>query len=84
MKKLCYLLLVLSVACASSGKTSKKDSGYQEKGKKVRPVEADNLIYTVVDIDQIPEFPGGDDARIRYLQENIIYSKHAQMGAGHE
>ncbi len=35
----------------------------------------DDKVYTVV--DQIPEFPGGEEARIKFMTENITYPKEA-------
>ncbi len=36
----------------------------------------DSLIFTLV--EQMPRFPGGDMARIRYMSENIKYPKNAR------
>lgn len=36
----------------------------------------DTTLFVVV--DQMPEFPGGDEARMKYLQENINYPEEAR------
>jgi TonB family protein len=36
----------------------------------------DTIVFTVVEI--MPSFPGGDDARIRFLENNIIYPQYAK------
>lgn len=36
----------------------------------------ENEVFTVV--EEVPSFPGGDDARMQYIQENIVYPKLAK------
>ena len=36
-------------------------------------VEEDTTVYVKVDV--LPEYPGGDEARMKFLQENLVYPK---------
>jgi periplasmic protein TonB len=36
----------------------------------------DSSVFTVV--EQSPIFPGGDEARIKFLSDNIVYPKRAK------
>lgn len=47
-----------------------------EKAKQQNNVN-DTTIFT--EIDEMPQFPGGDDARIKYLVENIKYPEEAKL-----
>lgn len=81
MKNLCYFLLAFSMACASTGKTTKTEDGKTENGKKAIPVEEEGCFSSeevFVAVEYMPEFPGGDLARMKFLQENIIYPKSAR------
>lgn len=40
------------------------------------PQESDTPIFTVV--EQMPQFPGGEEARMKYLMENIKYPEEAK------
>ena len=61
--------LALAVAVQSCQETA-KDEVLTEA------TAADETIYTVV--DQHPQFPGGEEARIRFMQENLRYPKPAR------
>ena len=37
--------------------------------------DEDTTIYTVEEVDKQPEFKGGDEARIKFLQENLQFPK---------
>jgi len=38
--------------------------------------DSTGVVFTVV--EEIPQFPGGDDARVKFLSENIIYPEKAR------
>jgi TonB family protein len=61
--------LALAVAVQSCQETAKDEA-------LIEATAADETIYTVV--DQHPQFPGGEEARIRFMQENLRYPKPAR------
>jgi len=40
--------------------------------------EEDTTVYTKEEIDVLPEYPGGDEARIKHLINNLEYPKYAR------
>ncbi|MCB0806210.1 MAG: M56 family metallopeptidase [Bacteroidales bacterium] len=42
----------------------------------VMPPQEEDKVYTMV--EEMPEYPGGDEARIKYFQENITYPEAAK------
>jgi TonB family protein len=46
------------------------------KAELQNPQDSDSPIFTVVEV--LPEFPGGDEARMKYLMENIKYPDEAR------
>lgn len=61
---LLFVCTVFSVDAQDTTKTAKRDTVIDGKE-----------IFIIVETR--PEFPGGDEARIRFLQENLVYPKEA-------
>lgn len=49
---------------------------HEKKHHKESKADFDTIIYTVV--EEMPCFPGGEEARIRFLEENISYPEQAK------
>jgi len=62
------LSLILITACTLSGVAQDKA---QEKN-----AATDQPVYTIV--EQMPVYPGGDEAMKKYLTENIVYADQAR------
>lgn len=54
-------------------------SGHGERGQATQPAVQEEVIHRVV--EQMPEFPGGERALQRYLQNNIVYPQEARRNA---
>lgn len=59
--------IALSLQSCKTSKSSMMNSGDQHQNYE---------IYTLV--DKMPSYPGGDEARMRFLQENIVYPVEAR------
>lgn len=57
-------------------KTVNKAVKTQSQQKKDKPVKGKNGVYTVV--EQMPQFPGGDEARTQYMINSIKYPDEAR------
>lgn len=63
----------------SRAKESVQDKAYPEdtySKTNTTPVTKEGRVYTVV--EETPEFPGGDDARIAFVNSNIVYPPEAR------
>ncbi|HET6567788.1 MAG TPA: M56 family metallopeptidase, partial [Rhodothermales bacterium] len=71
------LFIVSCTDFVGNGKVAEQQST-SESLKASTPAEQspDQAVFTVV--DQMPEFPGGTDALLKYVQENIEYPKLAR------
>ena len=56
--------------------TSKGKNKHKVVDNSVPEINDTSLVFTLV--ETMPQFPGGDDARIKFLQKNIKYPKKAQ------
>ena len=59
--------------CTGAGKAMCKKSEIKES----RDQPQDEVLFTVV--EKMPEYPGGDDARIKFMVENIKYPEEARQ-----
>ena len=74
MEKLCILLLVL-FSTQSYGQTSKNGT---IKIKKVDTLEMSFDSVDYANLDEQPQFPGGNQALLTFLNSNIIYPDSAK------
>lgn len=49
---------------------------YSANGQNTNPIAKDSNIFVVV--EETPQFPGGENARIEYLVKNIMYPENAR------
>jgi protein TonB len=70
-----FLLLLLLISIQLLGQTAKNGT---IKIKKVDTIETifDSVNYA--DLDELPEFPGGNQALLTFLNSNIIYPDNAK------
>jgi protein TonB len=66
----------LSARTTHEAPPPEEDFGVKEVKKQVIEQEAPKEIFTVV--EEQPNYPGGDEARIKFLQENIKYPEEAK------
>ena len=66
----------LSAKTTHEAPPPEEDFGVKEVKKQVIEQEAPKEIFTVV--EEQPNYPGGDEARIKFLQENIKYPEEAK------
>lgn len=70
------LLLLFAVqSCQDNGRETSPDPA-PEAAESFDITDLDDVIFTVV--EDHPVFPGGEEARIRFLQENLRYPKKAR------
>jgi protein TonB len=70
--------LSISVADVKGNSTDADAVDLADLDTKAEVVEEEQVPFTVV--EQMPEFPGGDAARIKFLKENITYPQLAKEG----
>lgn len=68
--------LSISVADVSGNSTDADAVDLADLEEKTQIVEEEEKPFTVV--EQMPEFPGGDAARVKYLQQNLKYPELAR------
>ena len=60
-----------------NNKDNKKNEKMEDEVETVVPVGPDkNGVYQIV--DQMPKFPGGEQALMDYVSKNVVYPKEAQ------
>ena len=76
MKKFLLVnILLLSVFCINA--YAQEPVNLNDEFAPVKPIVIDT-IYTLQDVDEKPQFVGGDRALMRWLNENISYPIYAQ------
>ena len=72
--RLCFILLLLSSYKASAQSESPANEGIE--GIKGTPINDSTVVYTYV--GEWPSFPGGNQARNKFLADNINYPRAAE------
>lgn len=75
------LLLCSSLVNAQNSKTSKKGENHPIENKNISSTQESTStngeeVFTLV--EQMPEFPGGNEALKKYLGDNLVYPKSAR------
>jgi TonB family protein len=70
------LLFSISVADRVSAQSDKEVTKVENAQEPVKKVQKEEEIFTVVEV--MPKFPGGDEARINYMVNNIKYPEDAR------
>jgi protein TonB len=47
-------------------------------GEIILPVDPPKTVETFIIVEEMPEFPGGEAGRVRFLKENMVYPKQAK------
>jgi protein TonB len=72
MKKFIFILKLLTV---SSSMVLAQETLQPVEFKEKQTVEND---VPYISVEQMPKFPGGDDAMFKYIGDNVVYPKSAQ------
>ena len=72
MKKFFFILKLLTV---SSSMVLAQETLQPVEFKEKQTVEND---VPYISVEQMPKFPGGDDAMFKYIGDNVVYPKSAQ------
>jgi protein TonB len=72
MKKFFFILKLLTV---SSSMVLAQETLQPAELKENQTVEND---VPYISVEQMPKFPGGDDAMFKYIGDNVVYPKSAQ------
>ena len=85
--RLMVTLPVLAVMLvANTNATAKEQNEEQQKSAEVKNLEdirikisqSKDSIYNTDALEVMPEFPGGNDAMVKFLQENVVYPEKAK------
>jgi TonB family protein len=79
-KALCFLLLLLSATSSYCQKGAITPEKKQADSLKITTVTYEGLGNEIIIDEQMPEFPGGDSERIKFVQKNLIYPKAVKKG----
>lgn len=66
MKKLLYFFLIGILSCSSTSLLAQKTDNSEDK--------------PVYSVEQMPQYPGGDEALLKFIKENLKYPKEAAEG----
>jgi len=69
------LTIVISISISEKVVSQDVDKGDKVKVVKTESSTQEEQVFEVV--EQMPRFPGGDNARIKFIKENIKYPKEA-------
>jgi periplasmic protein TonB len=77
MKKLLILFAALLIQATLFAQAPKAEDDFINlPDKPIKKKKDKDQIYTIV--EQMPQYPGGDDALLKFLSKNIKYPEHAR------
>jgi periplasmic protein TonB len=76
MKKTLFAFLIIATSYTIYGQNQQGEKVIVEEIREEKPKEEDKRVFSFV--QHKPEFPGGDKALFKYIEDNINYPKEAK------
>jgi TonB family protein len=82
MKKVAVIVFFFLFAIGVKAQTPSDGPGIPQKTKSDTSKPSLSKIYTSIDVDKYPEFPGGTDAFFKFLSKNLKWPKDSEDAMG--